>query len=192
MFPFSFFEASITDNNASLCPLNSFKVIFQTNIMQTFKKTTHMFSLCRSLILNLMYLCNFGSPRSEISSCGNNLSILSNPASLIKIGFSNEDLCQIPHNDLSIDWFTRANLYDIPWVTVSTLGSENDTQTNYSPSSFCNFLRKFNLMLRVKVMTIFLRWPFWNVIQGSAKTLTSSDYISDNIVRQDLKFRVVV
>ncbi len=70
---------------------------------------------------------------------------------------------------------------------VSTLGSENGTQKNNSMSSFCN-LRKFNLMLRAKVMTIFPRSPIWNVIQEFEKTLTSSYHISPNIVRQTLKF----
>ena len=80
------------------------------------------------MILNLLYLCNFGSPGSEIDSYDKLLSNLSNPVILIKIGFSNEDLCQISHHDLSIDLFSRANLYDVPRVTVSTLGSENGTQ----------------------------------------------------------------
>ena len=43
-------------------------------------------------------------------------------------------------------------------------------------------------MLREKVMTIFPRSPVWNVIQESAKRPTSSDHISENIVRKDLKF----
>lgn len=136
-----------------------------------------------------MYLCNCGSPRSEISSYGNPMSNISNPTSLMKIGFSNEGLCQISHDDLSIDWFSRVNFHDVPRVTVLTLSSENDTKKNYSPSSFCNFIWKFNLMLRAKVMIIFPRSPIWNVIQGSAKTLTSSDYIFKNIARQTLKFR---
>lgn len=57
-----------------------------------------------------------------------------------------------------------------------------------SPSSFYNFLQNFNLMLTETVMTIFPRWPVWNVIWGSVKTLASSDYISETVVRQDLKF----
>ena len=138
--------------------------------------------------MNLVYFCNFWSPRYEISSCGNPLSNISNSASLINIGFSNEELCQISHNDRSIDLFSRENLYDMLRVIVSTLGSENGTQKNYSPSYFYNFLRKFNMMLREKVIMIFPRWLVWNVICGSAKSLTSSDHISENIARQDLKF----
>jgi len=48
---------------------------------------------------------------------------------------------------------------------------------------------KFQSELRTKVMTIFPRLPVWNVIWESAKTLTSSDHISENIARQTLKFR---
>ena len=65
---------------------------------------------------------------SEISSCDSPLSPLSNPASLINIGFSKEDLCQISHSDLIIDKFSKANLYDVPQVTVSTFGSEKYIQ----------------------------------------------------------------
>ena len=32
-----------TDNNASICPPNHFKLIFQTRLMQFEKKTTHRF-----------------------------------------------------------------------------------------------------------------------------------------------------
>ena len=128
MFPFSFFGASITDNNASLCPLNSFKLIFQTNLMQKFKRTTHLFSLCRSSILNLMYLYNFGSSNSEIATCSSLLRPLSNATSLNQIGFSKEELCEISHGDLLLDWFSRAKLYDVPRVTVSTFGSEKHPQ----------------------------------------------------------------
>ena len=60
--------------------------------------------------------------------------------------------------------------------------------SNYSPSYFCTFLRNFNLIPREKVMTIFPRSPVWNVIQESAKRPTSSDHISENIARKDLKF----
>jgi len=87
-----------------------------------------------------MYLRNFGSPRSKIASYGNPLRNLSDATSLIKIRFSNEELCHISYDDLSIDWFIKANLYDMSRVSVSTLGSENDTQKEYRPSSFCNFL----------------------------------------------------
>jgi len=38
-------------------------------------------------------------------------------------------------------------------------------------------------------MTIFPRSHVWNVIRESAKILTSLDHISENVVRQALKFR---
>ena len=43
-------------------------------------------------------------------------------------------------------------------------------------------------MLREKVMMIFPRSPIWYGIMEPAKTLTSLDHISENIVNQDLKF----
>ena len=76
----------------------------------------------------MLYLYNCGSRISEISSYKSLLSPLSNPTSLIKIGFSKEELCQISHGDLIIKIFNRENLYDMPRVTISTLGSETDTQ----------------------------------------------------------------
>ena len=59
---------------------------------------------------------------------------------------------------------------------------------NYSPSSFCFFLRNVNPIPREKVMTIFARSHVLNVIQESAKRPTSSDHISENIARKALKF----
>ena len=76
----------------------------------------------------------------------------------------------------------------MPRVTVSTFDSEKYINENYSPSSFCTFLRNFNPMLRKKVMTIFPRSPILSVIQESAKRPTSSDHISENIPRNALKF----
>ena len=112
-------------------------------------KTTHLFSLCRSSIWNLMYLCNFRSPGSEIASCGIPLSLLSNLVSLIKIGPSKEDLCQISHNDLIIDGFSTANLYEVPCVTFLTLGPKTNTQkTTGRPLSVTSY--EFNLMLKKK------------------------------------------
>ena len=140
MFAFTFLEASITDNNALLCPLNSFKLIFQTKLMQKFKKTTHLFSLCRSLILNLMYLCNFGSSSSGISIWGSPLCPLSNATSLIQIGFSKKMLCTISQDDLIIDLSRRANLYEVPCVTVSTFGSKKYIQeTIFCPLSIPSY-----------------------------------------------------
>ena len=74
-------------------------------------------------------------------------------------------------------------------VTVSTFDSKKYIKENYSPSSFCNFLRNFNPMLRKKVMTIFPRSPVLSVIQESAKRPNSADHISANITRKDLKLR---
>jgi len=45
-------------------------------------------------------------------------------------------------------------------------------------------------MLKTKVMSIFPRSPVWNVIQESAKMPTFSDYISANIEKKVMKFRL--
>ena len=160
----------------------------QTKLMQKFKKNTHLFLLCRSLILNLMYLCKLELSSSKIVICSSLLCPLSNATTLIPIGFSKKALCTISRSDLIVDWFSTTNLYEVPRVTVSTFDSKKYIQENYSPSSFCTFLRNFNPMLRKKVMTIFPRSPVWNVIQESPKRPTSSDHISDNIARKALKF----
>ena len=45
------------------------------------------------------------------------------------------------------------------------------------------------MILENKVMTMLPRSPVWNVIRESTKMLNSSNHISENIERQDLKFR---
>jgi len=82
----------------------------------------------RKSILNLLYLCNFASQGSEISSCGSPLSLISNPTVLIKIGFFKNELCPISHDDLIIDFFNNVKLYEDPCVTVATFVPENTTQ----------------------------------------------------------------
>jgi len=52
----------------------------------------------------------------------------SNATSVIPIGFSKEELCQISHSDLIIDYFSRANLYDVPRLPVSTFRSKKYIQ----------------------------------------------------------------
>ena len=76
----------------------------------------------------MLYLYNFGSPRSEISFYGNLLSHLSDPKCMINIGVFKKELGQISHDDLIIDWFSRANLYEVPRVTITTFGPKNATQ----------------------------------------------------------------
>ena len=48
-------------------------------------------------------------------------------------------LCPISHNDLIMDWFSRANLYDLPHVTVSSFGSEIDSQETKVREIVTNF-----------------------------------------------------
>ena len=76
----------------------------------------------------MLYPCNFGSPRSEISSYGSPLSPLSNPIGLVKIGFFMKELYPISHDGLIIARFSRENLYEVPRVTIVTFGPKNATQ----------------------------------------------------------------
>ncbi len=47
-----------------------------------------------------------------------------------KHGFSKKALCPISQDDLIIHFFSRKNLYEVPCVTVLTLGLENDINKN--------------------------------------------------------------
>ena len=85
-----------------------------------------------------------------------------------------------PFQKSEVVWSATCTIFDIWFWKRYT--------KNYSPSSFCIFLRNFNLIPREKVMTIFPRSPVLNVIQESAKSPTSSDHISANIARKALKF----
>ena len=87
----------------------------------------------------------------------------------------------IPFSKSELLWGAMCHCYD--------LSTWNWYTTNYRLSSFWNFLQNFNLMLKTKFMTIFPKSPVWNVIRESTKTLTSSNHISANIVRQALKLR---
>ena len=82
----------------------------------------------RSMILNMMYPCDFRSLICDLRSCSSPLSLLSNATGLSRFGFFKAKLCLISHNDLIMDQFNKANLYDMPRVTVSSFGSKIDTQ----------------------------------------------------------------
>ena len=84
--------------------------------------------LLRSSILNFSYLYNFRSSISKLQPCSIPLKLLSNGTSLTWFWCSKTKLCPISHNDLILDWFSRANLYDLPRVTVSSFVSEIDSQ----------------------------------------------------------------
>ena len=91
--------------------------------------TTHdlAFSLpSRSSILNLVYLYYFRSPISNFNYYIIPLSHISNSTGLTQFGFFKGELYPISHNALIMDCFSRANLYDVPRVTVSSFGSEID------------------------------------------------------------------
>ena len=99
--------------------------------------TTHdlAFSLpSRSSILNLVYLCYLRSPISDFRYCSSILSLLSNAMVLTQFGFFKRELYPISHNALIMDCFSRANLYGVPRVTVSSFSSEIDR----SQTKFCS------------------------------------------------------
>ena len=92
------------------------------------KKYTHLLLAFRSSILKLNYLCNWKSSISQIQPCSSPLKLLSNAIGLTWFWCSKTKLCPISHNDLILDWFSRANLYDLPRVTVLSFVSEIDSQ----------------------------------------------------------------
>ena len=53
---------------------------------------------------------------------------LSNPIGIIRIGFFKKYLVPMSHDDLIIDWFSTANVYEFPHVTIVTFGPKNATQ----------------------------------------------------------------
>ena len=117
-----------TDIYSTICPWNQFKLILQTRLMQFGKKNTHLLLALRSSILKLYYLCDCGSSISKIQHWSSPLNSLLNSIGLTWFGFSKTKLCPISHNYLIMDWFSRANLYDLPRVTVLSFVSEIDSE----------------------------------------------------------------
>ena len=76
----------------------------------------------------MVYLCYFRSPICDNWSCSSPLSLLSNATCLTQFGFFKAMLFPISHNDLIMDQFSRAKLYGVPHVTVSSLASEIDIE----------------------------------------------------------------
>ena len=60
--------------------------------------------------------------------CGTKVALLIifQATGLTWFGFLKAKLCPISHNDLIMEWFSSANLYDLPLVTVSSFSSEID------------------------------------------------------------------
>ena len=54
------------------------------------------------------------------------MNLISNAIGLTQFGFFKGDLCPISHNALIMDCFSRANLYVMPHVTVSSFGLKID------------------------------------------------------------------
>jgi len=132
-------------------PFESHETNFSNKTYANFKKLHTFFMLCRSSILNLLYLCNFGSLRSKISSCGIPKSLLSNPTNQTKIRFFKKKLCQISHNALTMDWFSRAKLYRMPQVTVSTFVPQIATRKTTICAFSATFYRIQNRCLKRKL-----------------------------------------
>jgi len=109
-------------------PLESIQIDSSNKTYAIRKKNTHLLLAFRSSILKLNYLCIWKSSISEIQLCSRSLKLLSNATGLTWFGFSKTKLCPISHNDLILDWFSRANLYDLPRVTVLSFVSEIDSE----------------------------------------------------------------
>ena len=116
-----------TDIYSTICAWNQFKLILQTRLMQFRKKIHTFFLLLRSSILKLDYLCDCSTSISYFQYQRIPLNYISNSIGLTWFGFSKTKLCPISHNDLIMDWFSRANLYDVPCITISSFDSEIDT-----------------------------------------------------------------
>ena len=137
--------------------------------------------------MNLMYLCHFRSLISDFWFCSIPLSNLSNATGLTQFGFFKKELCPISHNALSMDSFSRAHLYDMPRVTVYSSGSEIDREKIIDYALSSNF---YGIPMRYseRVMMILPMSLLLDEFQEPAKTLTSTDHISENIGHIDLKF----
>ena len=107
-------------------PLESIQLDSSNKTYAIRKKNTHLLLAFRSSILKLNYLYSWKSSISEIQPCSSPLKLLSNATGLTWFWFSKTKLCPISHNDLILDWFSRANLYDLPRVIVFSFGSEMD------------------------------------------------------------------
>ena len=111
----------------------------------------------RSSILNLVYLCYFRSSISDFQSYIIPLSHLSNAIVLTQFGFSKRELYPISHNALIMECFSRAHLYGMPRVTVSSFGSE----INIEKTKFCVlFVTFYRIPIRYSEREL------WRIYQG--------------------------
>jgi len=135
----------------------------------------------------MFYLYNFRSLGSQISCCGSPFSPLSKPTGLINIWFCKKELCPISHDDLIIDWFSRANLYEMPHATITTFGPENSTQKT---KVYYISMNIYKILIQCLERNL---WGFPNITcltwnSWAWKNLTSFYHISNNIAKEDLKF----
>ena len=105
-----------------------------------FKNQIHTFFFpLRSSILKLNYICDFRSSIFDTQHWSSPLNSILNAIGLTWFWFSKTKLCPISHNDLIMDWFSIANLYDLPRVTVPSFVSEMDIQE----TKFCVLVTNF-------------------------------------------------
>ena len=132
-------------------PLESIQTDFSNKTYAIRKKIHRFFLLLRSSILKLNYLCDLRSLISKIRPCSSPLNLLSNATGFTSFGFLKTKLCTISYDDLIMDWFSRANLYNLPHVIVSSFGSKFDKNetivcvlaTNFTSQNNANQYLKF-------------------------------------------------
>ena len=101
---------------------------FKEDLCNLKNKIYTFFLLLGSSILKLNYFCNCRPSISEIWSCSIHLNLLSNATGMTWFGYFNTKLCRISHNDLIMVWLSRAHLYGVPRLTISSFSYEIDIQ----------------------------------------------------------------
>ena len=120
-------------------PLESIQIDFSNKTYAIRKKIHTFFLLLRSSILKLDYICDCSTSIFDFWYQRIPMNYLSNAIGLTWFGLFKAKLCPIARNDLIMDWFNRANLYDLPRVTVSSFGSEiyrQETKIHVLPANF--------------------------------------------------------
>ena len=177
-----------TNIYASICPWNHVKLIFKQDLCN-FKNQIHTFFLAFEKLdieneLSLWFLI-FNISNSALKYP---LKPFSNAIGLTWFGFFKAKLCPISHDDLIMDWFSRANLYNLPRIIGSSFGSEIDIKK----TTVCVLMETFyRIPIRCSERESYDDFPKvtyfrWN--SGACKNLASTDHISENIANQDLKF----
>ena len=122
-------------------PLESIQIDSSNKTYAIRKKIHTFFLLLRSSILKLDYLYDCSTSIFEFRYRRSPLNSLLNAIGLTWFWFSKEKLCTISHNDLMMDWFSRAKLHDVPNVIVSSFGYKIYTQETIIRVILANFYR---------------------------------------------------